>query len=171
MQGSNDLLPTKDGRVEVLRSGRSVEITVDELTADVLAVAAGTRKRLGPAPPRFPPAPTATPFPTSSPGPGRSSYGTVEAAILALPAQARVELAPGMYAVYPDLWDEYPVELDSAGGTSITIYHLPTDSRAWYYVDRDGWRKSYRTLEATVAIETVLRDDALMADLLARVSE
>ena len=158
--------------VEITREGERVEVAVADFVAEVMSVGRFAGKSVG----RALPAPIPTPAPVST---GLIAAGSLKAAIESLPAAARVELTPDVVAIIPGLsgLDRLPAELDPVSGTAFGIYHVASGSWTWFYREREPGGeiiragRTYKTLAAIEAIETVLRDPGVIADLIARLPD
>ena len=80
-------------------------------------------------------------------------------------------------AIIPGIVDRLPLELDPVAGRAFVIYHLPSGSWSSFDREREPPRetylagRTYKTLAAIEAIETVLRDPGVIADLIARLPD
>jgi hypothetical protein len=161
--GANGLLVIRDGKLDVTRDGEQVEVTVDVFVDEVIRVGRLSNKIVG----RVLPAPTPTPAPVST---ALLAAGSLKAAIESLPEEAWAELAGDVMMVFPvrSGLDRMPAELDPINRTVFGIYHLPSGSWAWSRSGNFINGRTYYTLEALEAIESVLRDPGLMTDLYPR---
>lgn len=166
----NGMLPWSGASVEITRNGQSAQVSLNDFVTDVIRAGELVGKATG----RVIPPPIATPAPISS---ELIAAGSLRTAIYSLPEEARLDLGSDVVAVIPGLsgLDRMPAELDPIDGTAFGICHLPTGSWTWFYQRNDsggeivGGGKTYKTLAAIEAIESVIRDPEVIADLIDRV--
>ena len=140
-----------------------MEVTVDDFVDEVIRVGRLSNKIVG----RILPAPTPTPAPIST---ALVAAGSLKAAIESLPEEAWAELPGDVVIVFPvrSGLDRMPAELDPIDRTVFGIYHLPSGSWAWSRSGNFISGRTYYTLEALEAIESVLRDPGVMTSLYPR---
>ncbi|MDA1257191.1 MAG: hypothetical protein O3C10_05025 [Chloroflexi bacterium] len=169
--GTDGIHVIREDVVDVVKDGKTVEVDLEEFLADVERLARLAGKRVE----RSTPLATATPAPrpagllsTATAAPLQDVAPTpssLAAAVASLPSTARVQLADDVVEIIPGLAGPLPAELDPAGGTLVTIYHIPSGSRTWFLEPGAPVGRSYMTLEAIEALEGVLRDARLMEKL------